>query len=457
MVAAVTASGTLALSGLASSFGTSTLIGSGNAPSGWYPGIYPQSVNVNGFSASVTGANSGAGSGRNHDEIAEIITSAVRFPGIFTGYGGLYTWPVFDGPTLGAYNFNGLISDFNDLQAQAAAAGVIMRYTPNIQAYSNWQSTFSAAAGQYIVPAYILNGGSTYGDGAYGGTGNGWSFTGWTGSKYQFLEAALWNANVMARWIKMWQALYNTSFLTTAGPYSGQTYTFGTHPLICGFVDCSDIDIEMNGNPTVPADFTIGSVLTQWTTLATTLPSTIPNIPYFMTLGYGPNSNAVSSGITVYQQDLLSSLQSSGAGATASDVPGDAASYSIAQEYLLGYYNSGSNSAPVWSPGGTLFAGSMIYGPTWGSQDYDRSTGSYTPLTNALVEQLMNVSCNILKAQYVFPDTDDRYYLGAWNTNPGHSGTYGTQAYGSTGIAGAIAAFGGIPSANKAYPYAGPP
>ena len=91
--------------------------------------------------------------------------------------------------------------------------------------------------------------------------------------------------------------------------------------------------------------------------------------------------------------------------------------------------------------------------------DLGHRTGTNTPYTNAQVAALLNVAFSILGAQYVFLSRTDDTFNNCWNSNPGAVGAYGTQAYGSTGIAGAIAAAypSGIPSANRAYPYSSPP
>lgn len=184
------------------------LLNSGIAPASqikFHAGFYMGSNNVNG-----TGANNGS----------EFTVLAASGPKVL-GWFGIYTWRQFE-TADGIYNFAAMASDFNALQVKQPGA----RFGAQI-----WAETFGGViAGGFGIPNYILNN-AIYGPGQDGVHTGYW--TGANGGGF----AAIWRPAVNNRYAQMFEALAGTSFLTTAGPYAGQTFTWDTHPLVEAFFD----------------------------------------------------------------------------------------------------------------------------------------------------------------------------------------------------------------------------
>jgi len=174
----------------------------------WHPKHWMGSNNINGDSVS--------GNGRNQNEINVLAASGANV----AGYQPIYTWDHLE-PTDGGYDFSSIISDFNYLQSKAPGK----RFGPMI-----WCEKFTGTGATGLgTPAYILNN-SIYGPGS-----DGVHFGYWNqdfGSGQSGACAAIWRTNVNDRYTRMFEHLATTSFVTTSGPYSGQTFTFDTHPLI---------------------------------------------------------------------------------------------------------------------------------------------------------------------------------------------------------------------------------
>lgn len=170
----------------------------------FHPGFYMGSNNVNG-----TGASNGS-------EFTILAASGAKVLGWF----GIYTWRQFE-TADGVYNFSPMAADFNALQAKKPGA----RFGGQI-----WAELFSGTTVAFGIPQYILTN-SIYGPGQ-----DGIHFGYWTGQNGGGF-AAIWRALVNDRYARMFEALANTSFLTTAGPYAGQTFTWDTHPLVEAFFD----------------------------------------------------------------------------------------------------------------------------------------------------------------------------------------------------------------------------
>jgi hypothetical protein len=190
---------------------TSAVVGCSPAtgqPVKWHPGHYMGSNNING---SVT-----RGNGRNQNEMNILASSGANV----LGYQPIYTWDVCE-LSDGGYDFTNIIEDFNYLQSVAPGK----RFGPMI-----WCEKFTGTGFSGLgTPAYILN------NSIYGAGSDGVHFGYWNqdfGSGQSGACAAIWRANVNDRYTRMFEHLATTSFVTTSGPYAGQTFTFDTHPLV---------------------------------------------------------------------------------------------------------------------------------------------------------------------------------------------------------------------------------
>lgn len=171
----------------------------------FHPGFYMGSNNVNG-----TGASNGS----------EFTILAASGPKVL-GWFGIYQWRQFENATAGVYDFSALAADFNALQTKKPGS----RFGGQI-----WAEAFSGTTVSFGIPQYILTN-SIYGPGQ-----DGIHFGYWTGVNGGGF-AAIWRPSVNDRYAAMFEALAGTSFLTTAGPYAGQTFTWDTHPLVEAFFD----------------------------------------------------------------------------------------------------------------------------------------------------------------------------------------------------------------------------
>lgn len=165
--------------------------------------------------------NINGGSDSNANEFSVCAAAGAKC----IGWYGIYTWRQFE-TSDGVYDFSMLVNHFNALQAKKPGA----RFGAQI-----WCEAFSGTTVSFGIPQFILNS-STYGpvgpDGIHFGY---WPLD--FGSGNQGGTAALWRTAVNERYTRVFEHLATTSFLTTAGPYAGQTFTFDTHPLIEAFFD----------------------------------------------------------------------------------------------------------------------------------------------------------------------------------------------------------------------------
>jgi hypothetical protein len=423
---------------VASASATTLAAPSGATPLQWQPGTYMVSKNTNAWSTSVTGASGGGGNGRNLTEYPIIAASIKAHPTLFKGYSPQYYWPSVDGPAINQYNFAGVKSDFDGFEAACVSAGCAAYYfVPQIAAYvvEGSGTPFSANGGTAVVPSYIFNGGgATYGNPPGGASGAGWLYGQLNANgNYAYLHAALYNSNTNARWIKMWQALYATPWVSQTGIYAGKNYTFGTHPFVGGMIDWTDSDLNaLYGAPVLPSDYSGEGFNQQRKLMLETMAGTMPNTPFGMMVGYGPTGAPSSDQLT-----LVQAAQQYKCGLSASDVfftPGGGTPLTYAQHYIQGQLDTGTGGNHNWVSGGTPYSG--IYMPVAQGGDYTQKGGSGN---QAQVLGMMNQAYNVLGAQYFFLCASDTTYADSvWN------------AY----IAPAVVAFGALPSKNAAYPYA---
>lgn len=155
-----------------------------------------------------------------HDNNAAEWNALAASPAKVLGWFGIYTWRQFE-TSDGVYDFSMLVTHFNALQAKRPGA----RFGAQI-----WCEAFSGTTVSFGIPQYILTN-SFYGPGQ-----DGIHFGYWTDQNGGGF-AAIWRAQVNERYTRMFENLATTSFVTTAGPYAGQTFTFDTHPLIEAWFD----------------------------------------------------------------------------------------------------------------------------------------------------------------------------------------------------------------------------
>lgn len=162
--------------------------------------------------------NINGGHDSNANEYNVIAASGPKVLGWF----GIYTWSSFE-TSDGVYDFSSLATHFNALQAKKPGArfGIMI-----------WCETFSGTNVAFGTPSYILNN-SFYGAGKDGIHTGYWTLSFSSGGG----TAAIWRAQVNERYTRLFEHLATTSFVTTAGPYAGQTFTFDTHPLIEAIFD----------------------------------------------------------------------------------------------------------------------------------------------------------------------------------------------------------------------------
>ena len=205
--------------------------------------------NTNSSPPSANWALSASGTGANGGDRTKIAAAITANPAIFVGWSPIYNWHFIQPTAAGQYpGFYAMLADFNAWQTASPGA----YFVPQVSAYRVANGTFNPNGGASIIPAYILSGGSSYGNTPSGGSGNGWMATGYSAPNYTYYEARLDNALVNAEWLKLFAYIMNTPFVTTAGPYAGQTFTLNTHPLCAGYLDWTGVDVGDTGPlPTV--------------------------------------------------------------------------------------------------------------------------------------------------------------------------------------------------------------
>ena len=185
----------------------------------------------------------GGGPGVNNSDMTAF---AGAFP-LLKGYCPNYVWSDIES-VLGNYGNNGyagqtanfqmIIDDFNYLQNAAPGARFVITIDPETFGDYTSGGTSQTVNGNG-VPDYILSG-STYGPAGNNGTQYGYQLQ-IEGGDINAITAAIWRPAVANRLAALFVALAGTSFTTTAGPYTGQTFTFDTHPLIEGFITGIDV------------------------------------------------------------------------------------------------------------------------------------------------------------------------------------------------------------------------
>lgn len=175
----------------------------GTGTTKFHPAFYMGSNNING----------------GHDSNANEFNVCAAAGAKVLGWFGIYTWSQFE-TADGVYDFSMLVNHFNALQAKKPGArfGIMI-----------WCETFSGVTVSFGIPQYILTN-SMYGPGADGIHFGYWPLNFGNGNAGG--TAAIWRPAVNERYTRLFERLAKASFLTTAGPYAGQTFTFDTHPLI---------------------------------------------------------------------------------------------------------------------------------------------------------------------------------------------------------------------------------
>lgn len=316
----------------------------------------------------------------------------------FIGIAPWYYWDALEQTTLGTYDFSTIITDFNAWQAAVAAngnSGAVGHFIPMVGDYHNSAltpaglSTYNPRFGG--IPQYILNNPATYGSMPNNGFG-GWIPTSWNGTTWGFQRAALWRAAVTARRNALAQALAATSFTTTAGPYSGQTFTFDSHPLIEMYADFSPTDLgTIQSSPDIPADYTFPA----WNN--SFLNRVGPNTGFTKTItalmpGFGGNDFLGHNDPTA-QGALVAAMVASPTAQSCTDVFANGA-LTFAQSYLTGLTWNGS----AFVPGGTDYRGHIDSSPSIQGFDYANQLGSNTANTAATVTVIANQCVNTLKS-----------------------------------------------------------
>ena len=412
-------------------------------------GVVGGSVNTDGWPTSVTAGNGVKGNGRNATEVSKLVASIAANPnGNIIGYAPVYTWATIAGTTQGAGNAAGVIADAQALWTAAANAGITQTvyFLPQFWAYEVYNGAFSSGAWNSLVPSYVANGGSQYGDVFGPATTRGWVLSQYNGTNntYGYVAARLDVAGVMQAYMADIVAIGNATITANSGPYAGKTYAFKNHPAVCGFVNTNDVDLNMISNPYTPADYSGANWSAQLAYMAANMGTPLAPTPFACAGGYGATGAQVADQLT-----LLQNMQAGATGLTSSDVfytgTGNGLDLTYAQHYDIGNVNTGTNSNPAWSAGGTDYTNVVWQCPNAQGNDYGGSEGkTVTDYTATQVTGMMGVAFNTLGAQVFIAGMDDNRYTGAWT---------GSNGYGPNGISGVIQQFS-IPAAASVVPTA---
>lgn len=235
-------------------------------------------------------------------------TNGTTYPGSpFGGYGPLYDWGYME-PNGGDYSTGLAImaNDFNVIQSACPGA----QFAPQFR-YAQYHLRSVSNGNAPWIPADILSN-SAYGLGPIGTTNFGWAMSDYQGGgNFNVQSAAIWrytgnpSTGVMDRWILFLQKMGNTPFLTTAGPYAGQTFTANTHPLFGAFIDATEYSWGFgatNGNPIPPADYTDAALTSAFKNELTQCKANLSQMQFMMFLSYGDSGpNAYTNLNTLVQ------------------------------------------------------------------------------------------------------------------------------------------------------------
>jgi hypothetical protein len=286
------------------------------------------------------------------------------------GYMPGWSWGTLE-TTAGNYSGIGtyLVAEFNYLQSVMPGG----HYIPSIYwSISAGGGGFTNANGnEPLIPSDILNNVSTYGAGPPGTTTSGWGLSGYGNppGAWQLTSAAMWVPAVYNRWVNFLSQLANYSFLTTAGPYSGQTFTFDTHPLIEMIVDPNEDSWDFWNGPAVNANYSDSALTTGFQTIIAGMANAFPHtrVTTYQSYGYANDGFPDPSlppliGYAGSHRNAMSNADTYGAGISAVS----------AHEIFCGNVWNGSS----WVPGGTDYRNIMAYvGGVQGS-DYHSEVGS---------------------------------------------------------------------------------
>lgn len=340
--------------------------GGGGTAVKWHPGHYMASNNFDGTGTS------------NNAEFSALNGMASNIK----GWLGYYTWSAIE-HDINNYSwdygsasntgvaFHNIIADFNALQSTAPGR----RFAVCLQSetFGNLGTDQSIYVNGNGVPDYILNG-STYGPLGPNGHQYGYDLM-VVGGNIISVVAAAWRSAVNARIIALIQALASTSFVTTAGPYAGQTFTFDTHPLIEGIGYGNDV---FQGLQT---DYTVGAYLTQQHALHAAVIPSLPHTTYFEFMDFLTGDDGSKSQMVAAMADMYTTR----AALSGPDIYGPPFPYvSDASNIYVG----GSCSGGVWSSsGGTNYKNKMPYFALVQNPDYGHGNNVGNPSTPAQIFQ----------------------------------------------------------------------
>lgn len=386
-------------SGTASASHTASTLALPTSAKKWNPGYYPMTGNVNAAPAPYG----------NDRDTAYIEMLANDFSATL-GFADFNTWDDLE-TAQGTYVLDGLLAKFNLILKNQPNG----RYCCGIAAYKNFTSTVPNLATLNVngsgTPKYILNNPGTYGSGPTNGSvtasqgGYGLSSYQTASGQYQFCNAALWNVNVMNRWIALWQFIASAPCVTSFGPYAGVTgYTWDTHPQTELFYNYGPSDLNMLGSPINPAGYNSASWQTQQQRWLAAVGTAFAKTSVAFMPGYGANGPGGNQQPSA-QQTLMTAMIAANVDLSCTDAYGSgqgpdfADNLTWAQNLLIGNSYSGS----VWiSGGGTDQRKLFGQSPTIQTLDYTRNLQSgVSKDTQGAVDSCIKTTLNVLGANRV--------------------------------------------------------
>jgi hypothetical protein len=323
-------------------------------------------------------------------------TNGTTYPGSpFIGFQAYYSWGDLDpGPSLSANNnIAQLAADFNTLQQYCPGA----RFCPVIMHGRSTADTpgtggFSKTQLPFTLPSDVYSNSSLYGAGPSGSAYSGCGFSGYYSdtNTFQIMSAAIWRSAVITRFLAFFQAVASYSFLTTYGPYAGQTFTFDTHPLIEAFFDGMENSYDFFVGGGQSGDWTASAQDACYQQEMTGLASAFPHTQVATFQSYGNN--------TTFPDPLLPGVIANAASnrnaLSNADVYGVGIDVS-AQHIYVGHTWNGS----AWVAGGTDYRGQMAYLATIQPSDYSQNTGT----SSSLAQTIANIysTCQTLNATHI--------------------------------------------------------
>jgi len=325
---------------------------------------------------------SDGGNGRNLSEISILATtgSGGGWSGSnFSGYAPTYHWGFLE-PTAGTYNLQAIRDDFNNLQAHAPGAHMIIQV--------KWDSvnggTFTRSD-EPDIPADILSNCSTYGAGPPGGTGCGWGLSQYqsgTGT-WAVTAAAMWRPAIQARWLNFLTQIANYSFTVTAGPLAGQTLSIDNNPEIEAVWDWAEDSWSFWQGPAEAADYSDAALQAAFQSEMANVPLAFPhtNFATFQSFGWANDgfpspSQAALVGYAASHRNSLSNSDTFGS--TSIGVCG--VTQICAYQTYIGLVWNGS----AWVSGGTDLRGTMGLMANVQSYDYGHTTGPGSTISDTI-------------------------------------------------------------------------